>query len=55
MFNLKIQVNTYVENKMWRRLDKSGEIEISAEVDALSERYENVKLQVNELLEKVNA
>ena len=54
MYNLKISVNAYTANN-WRNLEKNGEIEISAEVDALSEDYEKLKLQVNELLAKVNA
>lgn len=46
MFNLKISVSAYTAGT-WRNLEKSGEIEVSAEVDTLSEGYEKLKTQIN--------
>jgi|GEM_PF-1083603 len=54
MFNVKISVPTYRANP-WGRLDKQGEVEISADVNSLSEEYSVMKAQVDALLEKGNA
>ena len=54
MFNVKISVPTYRANS-WGRLDKQGEVEISADVNSLSEEYPVMKAQVDALLEKANA
>jgi DNA integrity scanning protein DisA with diadenylate cyclase activity len=54
MYKLKVVINSYVRNS-WRNLERHGEIEISAEVDVLSEGYEKLKLQINELLTKIDA
>jgi chromosome segregation ATPase len=54
MLNVKISVPTYKANS-WGRLDQKGEVEISSEVNSLSEEYPRIKAQVDELLEKANA
>lgn len=54
MFNVKISVPTYRLNT-WGHLDKQGEVELSAEVDALSDGYAALKEQVDELLAQVKA
>jgi len=54
MLNVTISVPTYKSNG-WGRLDKQGEIQISSEVNSLSEEYPRIKAQVDELLEKANA
>jgi chromosome segregation ATPase len=54
MLNVKISVPTYKANS-WGRLDQKGEVEISSEVNSLSEDYPRIKAQVDELLEKANA
>jgi hypothetical protein len=38
MFNVKISVPTYKANS-WGQLDKQGEVQISADVDSLSQEY----------------
>jgi hypothetical protein len=54
MLNVTISVPTYKSNS-WGRLDKQGEVQISSEVNSLSEEYPRIKAQVDELLEKANA
>lgn len=54
MFNVKISLPTYTKNS-WGRLDKQGEVQISSDVNSLSEEYPRIKAQVDELLEKANA
>jgi hypothetical protein len=54
MFNVTISIPTYKSNG-WGRLDKQGEVQISSEVNSLSEEYPRIKAQVDELLEKANA
>jgi chromosome segregation ATPase len=51
---IKISVPTYTANS-WGQLDKQGEIEVSAEVDSLSEGYTALKTQIDELLTQTNA
>jgi uncharacterized protein (DUF3084 family) len=54
MFNVKISLPTYTKNS-WGRLDKQGEVQISSDVNSLSQEYPRIKAQVDELLEKANA
>lgn len=54
MFNIKISVPTYKVNS-WGQLDARGEIVVSAEVDNLSEGYQVLKTQIDELLIQSNA
>jgi chromosome segregation ATPase len=54
MFNVTISIPAYKSNG-WGRLDKQGEVQISSEVNSLSEEYPRIKAQVDELLEKANA
>ena len=54
MFKVKISIPSYKSNG-WGRLDKHGEVEISSDVNILSEEYPRMKAQVDELLEKANA
>lgn len=54
MFNVKISIPTYEANS-WGRLDKQGEVQISADVDSLSQEYSVMKAQVDQLLKEVGA
>jgi chromosome segregation ATPase len=54
MFSIKISIPTYKANS-WGQLDKQGEVQISAEVDSLSDGYAALKVQVDELLAQANA
>jgi DNA repair exonuclease SbcCD ATPase subunit len=54
MFNIKISTPTYKANS-WQQLDKQGELQISSEVDSLSDGYLALKVQVKELLTQANA
>lgn len=54
MFKVKVSIPAYRANS-WGRLDKHGELEISSDVNSLSEEYPLIKAQVDELLEKANA
>jgi chromosome segregation ATPase len=54
MFNVKISIPSYKANS-WGRLDKQGEVQVSADVNSLSEEYPVMKAQVDALLEKANA
>ncbi len=54
MFNIKISVPTYKVNS-WGQLNAQGEIVVSAEVDNLSEGYQALKTQIDELLIQSNA
>jgi CII-binding regulator of phage lambda lysogenization HflD len=54
MFNVKISVPTYQANS-WGQLDKQGEVQISADVDSLSQEYPVMKAQIDELLKEANA
>jgi chromosome segregation ATPase len=54
MFNVKICVPTYKVNS-WGQLDKQGEVQISADVDSLSQEYPVMKAQIDELLRKASA
>jgi hypothetical protein len=54
MFNVKITLPTYQFNS-WGQLDKQGEVQISADVDSLSQEYPVMKAQIDELLKEANA
>jgi hypothetical protein len=54
MVLLKISVPVYKKDR-WDRLELDGKIEVSSEVDTLSEGYPALKQQLDALLEKVDA
>lgn len=54
MFNVKISVPTYQANS-WGELHKQGEVQISADVDSLSQEYPVMKAQIDELLKQASA
>jgi hypothetical protein len=54
MLNVKISVPTYQANS-WGQLDKQGEVQISADVDSLSQEYPVMKAQIDELLREASA
>jgi chromosome segregation ATPase len=54
MFNVKNSVPTYQANS-WGQLDKQGEVQISADVDSLSQEYPVMKVQIDELLKEASA
>jgi DNA repair exonuclease SbcCD ATPase subunit len=51
---IRISVPTYKANS-WGQFDKQGEIQVSAEVDNLSEGYAALKVQIDELLTQTSA
>ena len=51
---LEIAVPIYRKTK-WGRLEKDGKIQVSSEVDTLSEGYPSLKKELDALLEKVDA
>jgi HD-GYP domain-containing protein (c-di-GMP phosphodiesterase class II) len=51
---LEISVPVYRRDK-WGRLERDGKIQVSSEVDTLSEGYPALKKELDALLEKVNA
>lgn len=54
MFYLKITMPTYLRDT-YKNLHGSGEIQVSAEVDVLSEGYSALKAELNELLRRCEA
>lgn len=50
---LKISLPVYKKDK-WERLDKNGKIEVSSEVDNLSDGYESLKIQIDNLLAELD-
>jgi hypothetical protein len=54
MFHVKISIPTYKANS-WGQLDKQGEVQISADVDSLSQEYPVMKAQIDELLREASA
>ena len=54
MTYLKISIPIYKRNQ-WRNLEKDGRVEVSSEVDNLSEGYQSLKLEVDKLLSEINA
>jgi len=51
---LKISLPVYKIDK-WDRLEKDGKIEVSSEVDSLSDGYESLKIQIDNLLAKLDS
>ncbi|MEG4977090.1 hypothetical protein [Microcoleus sp. K4-B3] len=51
---LKISVPVYKKNK-WENLDRDGKIEVSSDVDNLSEGYQSLKLEIDGLLSELDA
>ncbi|MEG4497565.1 hypothetical protein QUB05_05660 [Microcoleus sp. F10-C6] len=54
MTTLKISIPVYKKNE-WDNLSKKGKVEVFSEVDNLSEGYESLKVQIDELLAELNA
>jgi len=54
MFSLKINIPTYKSNS-WGQLEKHGDLQVSSNVDSLSDGYAALKVQIDELLAQVNA
>jgi len=52
--NVKISVPTYRANS-WGQLDTQGEVQISSDVDSLSQEYPVMKAQIDELLKEASA
>jgi hypothetical protein len=51
---LKITLPIYKADK-WDRLEKDGKIEVSSDVDSLSDGYEMLKQQIDKLLSELDA
>ncbi|MEG4855662.1 MULTISPECIES: hypothetical protein [unclassified Microcoleus] len=51
---LKISIPVYKKDK-WERLEKDGKLEVSSEVDSLSDAYEMLKQQLDNLLAELDA
>ncbi len=51
---LKISIPVYKRNN-WGHLEKDGRIEVSSEVDTLSEGYQSLRLEIEELLLQLKA
>jgi len=51
---LEISVPVYKRDR-WNRLEKDGKIEVSSEVDTLSEGYKSLKQELDTLLTQVDA
>ena len=54
MFSIEFSIPTHKVNS-WEQLEKQGEVQISAEVDSLSDGYAALKVQADELLAQANA
>jgi hypothetical protein len=54
MFHLKIAIPTY-KRDTFHNLQSPGELQVSAEVDVLSEGYQDLKLKLDELLRSIEA
>ncbi|MEG4047805.1 hypothetical protein [Microcoleus sp. Pol17_C1] len=54
MTTLKISIPVYKKNE-WDNLSKKGKVEVFSEVDNLSEGYELLKAQIDELLAELDA
>ena len=50
---LKISLPVYKKDK-WDRLKKDGKIEVSSEVDSLTDGYESLKIQIDNLLAELD-
>jgi hypothetical protein len=51
---LKISIPIYKIDK-WDRLEKDGKIEVSSEVDSLTDGYESLRIQIDNLLAQLDA
>lgn len=51
---LKISIPVYKLNK-WKNWERDGKIEVSSEVDNLSQGYQDLKNQIDELLHELDA
>jgi predicted RNase H-like nuclease (RuvC/YqgF family) len=51
---LKISVPVFKKDK-WKNLEKDGKIEVSSDVDNLSEGYQSLKIEIDKLLSELNA
>ena len=51
---LKISLPVY-KKYQWERLEKDGKIEVSSEVDSLTDGYEFLKIQIDNLLSELDA
>ncbi|MEG4855653.1 hypothetical protein QUB10_32870 [Microcoleus sp. B5-D4] len=51
---LKISIPVYKKDK-WDNLEKDGRIEVSSDVDNLSEGYQSLKIEIDKLLSEVQA
>jgi len=51
---LEISVPVYRKDR-WHRLERDGKIQVSSEVDTLSEGYESLKQELDKLLTQVDA
>ena len=52
--HIKLSVPTFAKDK-WQNLKVSGKLKVEGNVDNLSEGYNQLKLQIDALLEQVNA
>ncbi len=50
---LKISLPLYKKDK-WQRLENDGKIEVSSEVDSLTDGYESLKIQIDNLLAELD-
>ncbi len=50
---LKISLPVYKKDK-WGRLEKDGKIEVSSDVDSLTDGYEFLKIQIDNLLAELD-
>ncbi len=51
---LKISLPVYKKDN-WGQLEKNGKIEVSSEVDSLTDGYESLKIQIDNLLSELDA
>ncbi|MEG4037669.1 hypothetical protein QUA03_28130 [Microcoleus sp. S36b_A4] len=54
MTYLKISIPVYKKDK-WERLEKDGKLEVSSEVDSISDGYQILKDQLDDLLAELDA
>ncbi len=51
---LKISIPVYRRNE-WKNLEKDGRIEVSSDVDNLSDGYQSLKCEIDKLIQEINA
>lgn len=51
---LKLSIPVYKKNA-WDNLEKDGRLEVSSDVDNLSEGYQSLKLEIDKLLSEIQA